>query len=354
MTSGPWRAEEGRLQLLIALESSLNEIYMFDETSLKFSYANLGALRNLGYSIEAMRELTLLDLKPDFDETGFRGLLEPLLSARSESIRFETRHRRRDGSLYPVDMHLQLVPSGERRIFLAMVLDITEHRRVESELRAGAARLRELAQRLAQTEEDERRRINRELHDRVGQSLAALALNLSLVRARLPADAPTTLTDSFDNSQRLLVETTLQVRNVMADLHPPALDEYGLWSALRAFAKSFEGQTGIKFEMTGGDLEPRLARAAELALLRIAQGAMANIGKHSGARRAGIQLIDEDVQIRLVIEDEGLGFDPSVDTTSRGSWGLSIMRERAESIGASLQIKSSPGAGCRVEIELRR
>ncbi len=137
-----WRkAESDRLRLVNVLESSLNEIYLFDPQTLKFQFVNRGALENLGYTAEEMRAMTPLDLKPEFDDDSFRGLIAPLLRREKESIVFHTNHRRADGSLYPVEVHLQLVAHGETQVFLAVILDITEREKADINLKRRAAEL---------------------------------------------------------------------------------------------------------------------------------------------------------------------------------------------------------------------
>ncbi len=130
------RASRERERLLAVLESSLNEIYLFHPETLRFEYVNAAALRNLGYSLEQLRTMTPVDLKPEFTLATFREKISPLLKGQMPGLVFETRHRRADGSTYPVEVHLQLVQVGSERVFLAVIQDITE--RLRSVLRYRA------------------------------------------------------------------------------------------------------------------------------------------------------------------------------------------------------------------------
>ncbi|MCH7990615.1 MAG: PAS domain S-box protein, partial [Planctomycetes bacterium] len=129
-------AEFGRI-----LDESLNEIYMFSAESLRFIQVNRGARENLGYSMEEFRELTPLDLKPAFSEEMFLELISPLREGESKTIHFDTFHRRKDGTDYPVDVHLQLAMFEDSPCFVAIILDVTERKRAEEALRVSEARL---------------------------------------------------------------------------------------------------------------------------------------------------------------------------------------------------------------------
>lgn len=143
-------AEAERIRLSSVIEKSLNEIYIFDPDTLRFQYVNLGALRNLGYSLKAMRNMTPLDIKPKYSEAEFRRMTGPLLRGQQEKIVFYTLHRRCDGSDYPVEVHLQVVEHDGQRMFAAVVLDITERKRAEQALRRSEAELRTLADSIPQ------------------------------------------------------------------------------------------------------------------------------------------------------------------------------------------------------------
>ncbi len=232
--------------------------------------------------------------------------------------------------------------------------DITERRRAEQALRDQATRLQRLSRRLREVEEAERRRISHELHDRIGQSLSALSLSVDLIRPELDKRGNKAAKLRLDAAQGLIETTITQVRDLMAELHPPALDDYGLFAALRHYADTFADGAGVPIAATGEDIVPRLAPDIEMALFRIAQEALVNAAKHSGARRIEVSLSAEAGKVTLIVADNGRGFDTTGLGTKRASWGLSIMRERAETIGAELRVESIPGRGTRVLVEHAR
>lgn len=211
--------------------------------------------------------------------------------------------------------------------------------------------LRELSYRLLELEENERRSINRELHDRIGQTLSALNLDLQIVRVQLSAESRRKVGNRIDDAQRLLEMTMAQVRNVMANLRPPALDDYGLLGALRAYLDLNSVWLSIPVKITtNGDL-PRLPSITETALFRIAQEALSNVAKHAHAQRAEIVLAAAQGRVTLTVADDGAGFDAQC-RAERATWGLVTMRERAQAVGAALRIDSAPGNGTRVTVQV--
>ena len=237
---------------------------------------------------------------------------------------------------------------------LGMRLDITERKLAEEALRESAIRLEALNRRLHEVQENERRAIARELHDSVGQNLAVLNLNLGILGSQLPAGMPRELMGRLDDARDMLESTAQQVRDVMADLRPAALDDFGLLAALRAYATSFSKRVGVSVSVAGEDIEPRPAPSTEITLFRIAQEALTNAAKHARARQVALTLAVTPLQITLSIADDGMGFDAAQAGANRSHWGMATMRERAEGIGAVLRVESAPGRGTQVLVDLAR
>ncbi|MHB8931404.1 MAG: PAS domain S-box protein [Melioribacteraceae bacterium] len=138
------KLEQERFQLLSILENSLNEIYVFDSSTLKFEYANHGALQNIGYTLEEMKNLTPVDIQPEYNNETFRQAIEPLINAQQEKLVFETIHQRKDGTNYPVEIHLQLHKLENKSVFFAIINDITERKKTENALKEREAFLNNL------------------------------------------------------------------------------------------------------------------------------------------------------------------------------------------------------------------
>lgn len=246
----------------------------------------------------------------------------------------------------------RLVPAVERELREARIRQ--ERREAEKALREQAAQMRSLSLRLSEVEEIERRNIHRELHDQIGANLSALKLDLALIESLLPAETRRAVGDRLQRAQQLMGETLVRMRNVMADLRPPALDDYGLAAALRMHTEAVAVRLAIPASIQVRDIEPRLPLAVETALFRITQEALNNVSKHARARRVDIAVEATDDRVILSIADDGLGFDVGRPRPQHTGWGLKTMRERALAIGAELRIDSAPGNGTRVTVEMNR
>jgi two-component system sensor histidine kinase UhpB len=216
-------------------------------------------------------------------------------------------------------------------------------------------KLRVLGARLSEVEEAERRRLARELHDQVGQNLTALGINLNVIKTQIPDDVASGVETFLDESLLLVEQTTERIRDVMADLRPPMLDDYGLMATLRWFGNQFTSRVGLPVTVRGQELAPRLAEPVENALFRIATEALTNVAKHAQATEATVVLEIEDETLRLTIRDDGIGFNPEglANHEKDRGWGLLTMAERTEALGGRFWIESQPShKGTRVIVEI--
>lgn len=204
-----------------------------------------------------------------------------------------------------------------------------------------------LRRQLIAAEEAERRRIARELHDQLGQHLTALTLGLDEIAGLLPPDSPAV--PRIAALLRLTGLLTRDVRYLAVELRPPELDDVGLESALETYVAEWSTRYGIPadLEITGGPARVMSAEAST-TIYRIAQEALVNVAKHSRAKQVSIILERSDAAVRLIIEDDGCGFD--VDATRRRArresrFGLAGMQERALLAGGTFEIESAAGRG---------
>lgn len=205
-------------------------------------------------------------------------------------------------------------------------------------------RLRVLGARLAEAEDAERKQLARELHDQVGQNLTALGINLNIIRSQLPDDQAKSLMTTMDESIALVEQTAERIRDLMAELRPPMLDDYGLVATLRWFGEQFGSRTALSVSIFGEEPVPRLAPTTENALFRVVTEALTNVAKHAGATKADVSVECSDEAVRIMVLDDGKGFNPRLeaDVGEEGGWGLITMVERIESVGGRLWIESEP------------
>ncbi len=209
------------------------------------------------------------------------------------------------------------------------------------------ARVR-LLRKVISAQEDERKRLARELHDETSQTLTALVMRLETAVATLPAGA---LAAPIAEARALAVRSLDELHRLIYDLRPSVLDDLGLWSAIQWYAERHLKPLGIAVRCEFSDVDKRLPSAIETALFRICQEAISNIARHAEAETVLIQCGITGDLLTIEIEDDGKGFDPTgvkkPDDEGRG-WGLIGIMERAELLGGQAQIDTAPGQGVRL------
>ena len=238
------------------------------------------------------------------------------------------------------------------------ILAIAYAGRLERRLREQMAKdvelaqdLQELSAKLVTAQEQERRHIARELHDEIGQALTAIKVELAYAQRSIEsAQGPTTVLQAARN----ITDGALhQVRDLSYLLHPAALDEFGLVSAVGEHIKTFSARHGIAVDLSHSSMGSRLAPETEAAAYRIIQEALNNVAKHASATTANVYLARQPDVLRIVVEDNGVGFDPSSPRSpDRRGLGLIGMRERASHLNGTVVIESARGRGTRIVVEL--
>jgi signal transduction histidine kinase len=222
-----------------------------------------------------------------------------------------------------------------------------------ADLDAVNGNLRELSARLMQLQDDERRRIARELHDSVGQTLAALGMNLALARGDIERLA--SISAALSDSENLVREMSSEVRTISHLLHPPLLDEAGLASALRWYVDGFAQRSRIQVDLDLPEDFGRLPREMETAIFRVVQECLTNIHRHSESPVAKIHLRQRHDHVLVAIQDKGKGIsrEKLEELASSGTPGVGIrgMRERLRQLGGVVEIESN-GAGTVVKVRL--
>ncbi len=222
---------------------------------------------------------------------------------------------------------------------------------LNAELQREENERRQLLERIIDAQEEERQRVARELHDETGQALTALLMSLESVQANLPDLAPPQ--QEYLGRAKTLTENALRdLRTIIYDLRPTALDDLGLVPAIRWYAEQHLGPLGVQVTLEANVWnKARLPASMETVLFRVMQEAINNVARHAKARHAWIALEENGVGSIARIKDDGQGFDPAEPRTR---WGLVGMRERVNLIGGRVDIQSAPGGGTQIEIWIPR
>jgi PAS domain S-box-containing protein len=259
------------------------------------------------------------------------------------NARFETRALHRDGHSFPVEVSMTLIRLGEEYVFSAFLHDITERKRAE-------ALLRQLPCEILRAQELERKRVARELHDSVGQSLTLAKIRIQSVEQMLPeAESAHEQTVKVRN---LLGDCIEELRRIAHNLMPSELEDLGLIAAVRNLCAEFSSGGGIKVKLKYSGIPDKLPADLNLPLFRIIQEALSNIAKHSGATHVEVQLFRTSTGLTITIRDNGKGFEPSGSTAKSIGMGMANMKQRAATIGGTLNIDSIPRLGTTVMVEV--
>ncbi len=301
----------------------------------------------MGYSAERLLE----------PERGIRSLVhaddeadywasQQLALEQGKDWRWQGRILNRDGEVRWADIRASVRgPAEGRQVWDGIVWDITENKRIELELDASRAQLRQLAAHLETVREEEKAHIAREVHDELGQVLTVLKLETSMCELGF-AELDPALAQRLDSMKRLIAQLFQRVRDVATALRPPILDA-GLASAVEWQGRRFEERSGVACLVEVPECPLPLGNAKAIGLFRILQEALTNVMRHAQAQTVSVQLTVEDDMLCLRVGDDGCGFAE----TARGpgsSFGLVGMRERVQMLGGQLSIDSQPGRGTTI------
>lgn len=280
------------------------------------------------------------------DQAALRALLK---EAGQAGAKIQVRLQAGDGSQMPVQISIRpTAKDGSNGATIGMVVtDLTEVRRTEEVLRA-------LTQRVVQVQEDERGRVALELHDGITQMLCGILFRSQALVASLSAQDGPAKSEAM-KLRDLAGKTAEEVERVSHNLRPSVLDQLGLVAALRDAGTEFTERTGVCVKLACAPLIARLPADTELTLYRILQEALRNVEKHAQARQVTVGLTQPGVFVQLVIQDDGVGFDPEhypAKRNGKGGLGLLSMSERASYVGGALKLKSVRRAGTEIEVRI--
>ena len=299
--------------------------------------------RMSGYSMRELLSMRIPDLEASEAAEGVAARMQKIVSQGHD--RFESRHRRKDGSVFDVAISVQFRPIDGGR-FVGFIQDITERKQAEQELRRSQRELRGLSKAANEALEAERRRTARELHDELGQLLTALKMDLESLQANLPPNEPD-LGKRTQAMRAMLDVTIAATRRIAADLRPLMLDDLGLAAALDWLTKNFSKQTSIATDLFIDETVAQVPEPIASALYRITQESLTNVTKYAHATTTEIRLERDGDWVQLTVRDDGRGIGDA-DQGKSGTFGLLGIRERVMLLSGEIAIRGESGRGSEV------
>lgn len=348
----PHTLARSELRLAALVETTTDAIIIIDHAQ-KITLVNRAAESMFGYPRDKLMGASIDMLIParfhrqhhqhitHFGETG--------TSVRRMGGEANVMGLRANGEEFPIDASISHMTEDGKPFFTVILRDITLRKQTMRELESSRQALRDLYDGLQTIREEERKRVARELHDELGQTLAALRIDLTLLRNELPKER-TDLATRVQGLDDLLMHTITAVRRISSDLRPRPLDDLGLIAAIQMLTEEVAQRHGLTIHLHAPQKEVRIPDDVSSPLFRMVQESLNNVVKHANATNVDIRIDALEGMLRIAVEDDGDGMDISQASKS-GSFGLIGMRERAWAMGGSIETTSSPGAGTRVTIE---
>jgi PAS domain S-box-containing protein len=322
------------------IDRSNDAIEVVDPVTLRYLDLNQRACSEVGYTREEMLSMTVYDIDPELTPIEYGEMSQHL--TRSRSLIKERLHRRKDGSVFHVEVNTSLINVGANYL-VAIVRDITDRKAAENALR-------QLSGHLLRTQDEERRSVAREVHDGVGSHISGLSLALGGLRRFLDESNPEHVR-AISNCRELIQTAGAEIRAISYLLHPPTLEQLGLQAALTQLARGLSERGTMKISTNFVANLGRLQWEVELTLFRVAQEALNNVLRHSESKTVEVSISRRAGHIVLRVIDDGKGMPKNSDGhTSRLGVGISGMQERLRNLGGTFSIKSSKTrGGCIVE-----
>lgn len=316
-----------------------NDIIMLADDGGRIVEANQRAVQVFGYTEEELKSLYTASLRADVPGQ------PPVWPARElqDGTRSEAVLRRKDGSAFPAEVGARMIDVEGTKFCQAIIRDISERVRTETEIKALNARL-------IDAQEEERSRLARELHDDISQQIAALSIGMSNLRKHLPAEQ-TEAREQSNRIQQNLVGVSESIRRLSHELHPAVLEHSGLGAAIRGYCSEFGSLTNIQIscrtEGPFGNLPPAVA----LCVYRVTQEALQNVAKHAHVAKAEVELTHTDGLLCLTVSDHGAGVELDRAGMAAGL-GLVSIKERARLVNGTFRVESAPNRGTTLSLKI--
>ena len=305
----------------------------------------------LGYSPEELLSSSCARISHPDDEEVEKLLFEELRQGLRPNYRLEKRFFRNDGSQMwgLVSVSLLNRNHGSPPLVIGMVSDVSAQKTAEACLYQRDQELQRLAGHLIEAQEEERRRISRDLHDDIGQRVALLACEIDFERRNKTASRGERKPSVLPKLRKELDSIATDIHKLSHELHSASLQCCGLKIALKDLCSKYSHNHHLEIDLHTERLDPKLPPDVALCLFRVAQEALANVLKHGNTKKVLLSVVQDSRKVRLTVKDFGVGFDPSVQT---GGIGLMSMRERLRFCGGVLTVRSAPNQGTEIAAEV--
>ena len=337
---------ESKYKLLF--EQNPMPMWMVALPGLQIVDVNESAIEHYGYSRKEFLGMTSVDLRPEEEKEKFISYHAP----KTTGTRFAGiwRHMKKNGTVINVDIIAHDIVYNGQPVRLVLSNDITNKLEAEERLKQSHEEMRLLASRLQDIREEERASMAREIHDELGQQLTGLKMDVSWLSKKLvPREDP--IDTKLKSITELLNETIVKVRKLATELRPSILDDVGLTEAMEWQSSEFEKRSGIKVMFSSSGDAITVPVNISIGLFRIYQESLTNVARHAEASEVVSSLVLQDHKLALSITDNGKGFDPA-SIGHKKTLGLLGMKERTVMMGGSYTIKSHPGEGTTVSINV--
>ncbi len=346
------RAEEELVETKDYLQSLLdnaNDIIFTQDLDWKLTFVNRRGLEILGYTPEEWRDLDPINLL--IGEDAEEGLKRREKMIKGIPTTHESRVRRKNGEIATLSIStVPIVKAGKVTGMFSIARDFTRKKKLESELEESKTEARLLSKKLMEAQEEERRRISRDLHDELGQFVTSAKMHVDNLAAFMDRGRPEAQ-DVANGLHKRLDATLAAIRRISFSLRPSILDDLGLIPAIESYLEQFEQMTRIQCDWDCRAEDEDYPPEVKTALYRILQEALTNVARHAKANRVRVGLFQKDGKLVMTIEDAGCGFERSKIDAGQ-SLGLIGMRERANLVGGSLTVSSNIGLGTKIEAEV--
>jgi PAS domain S-box-containing protein len=340
--------EESEATTRALFEAAAQAIFVVDQSG-RIAMANPATEKMLGYPESELIGQSVELLVPENLRSGHVNHRTDYFGNpqnRPMGFGLDLQARKKDGTIFDVEISLSYIRSGQDTLAVAFMSDISKRKADEQAIRQQREDLRALAGRLMTAQDDERRRIARDLHDDLSQKLAYLAMDLGKLAAKPTSQE---LLESLRVLQRRAGEAAESVRHISHQLHPSILDDIGLDAALEQYCEEFGERSGIRTHFLSRDIPDSLSREVMSSVYHIFQESLRNVSKHSKAAEVFVTLEFSENVLRLTVRDEGVGL-PASRLKAGAGIGIMGMRERANLVNGTVSIESQLGEGTEVTV----